>query len=70
MEVQDEEAMKRYVITLGNACLYYPRRVENRTTEQLLHMLSQSQDGKIFQLKTSRGQKRKKNTFLNNHVGI
>ncbi|XP_034230368.1 condensin-2 complex subunit D3 [Thrips palmi] len=42
--VHDEEAMKRYIITLGNACLYYPGRVENRTTKQLLQMLSQSQE--------------------------
>ncbi|KAK3919310.1 Condensin-2 complex subunit D3 [Frankliniella fusca] len=45
-QVQDEEAMKRFVITLGNVCLYYPRIVGSRTTSQLLHMLSSPQEGK------------------------
>lgn len=43
-QIQDEEAMKRFVITLGNVCLYYPRLVGSRTTNQLLHMLSTPQE--------------------------
>ncbi|KAJ1522161.1 hypothetical protein ONE63_002472 [Megalurothrips usitatus] len=37
--VQEGEAMKRFVITLANICLYYPRVVESRTLDQLMLML-------------------------------